>query len=103
MPCVRRAEADAEIILYNNLLASLARKSDPRARASTGRTSRDHCAPPSPSGIARATGASDSVVNRAPRAVQVLASTKRHLDGYLSTIRAHKRAPPLRVMSRALN
>ncbi len=53
VPRGRRAEADAEIILYNNLLASLARKSNPRARASTGRSRQGHCAPPSPSGIPR--------------------------------------------------
>ncbi len=56
MPRVRRVEADTEIILCNNLLASLARKLNSRARASTGRTSRDHCAPLSPSGISRGTG-----------------------------------------------
>jgi hypothetical protein len=38
IPRVRRAEADAEIILCN-LVANLARKSDPRAHASTGRPS----------------------------------------------------------------
>ncbi len=44
MPRVLRAETDAEIILYNDLLASLARKSNPRACASTGRTRQGHCA-----------------------------------------------------------
>ncbi len=48
VPRGRRAETDAEIILYNNLFASLARKLNPRARASTGRSRQGHCAPALP-------------------------------------------------------
>ncbi len=58
---VCRAEADAELILYDNLCASLARKSDPRARASTGRVSGGHSAPHSPGG-----GSAEALVNHAP-------------------------------------
>jgi hypothetical protein len=36
------------LFLYNNLLAGLARKSNPRARASTGRSRQGHCAPAFP-------------------------------------------------------
>ena len=84
------------LFLYNNLFASLARKSNPGARAGTGCSRQGHCAPALPEWDAAGT-----LVYRAPSGRGRRRSVTGHLGDNLSAVRAHRRMLPLRVRARA--